>query len=82
VVGDVDRAAAAGGLLRDADALVEALDLAQDGIERMLQGAVDRIPLRGAQLVEVGVDPLAGVDVGAALAAGSARRLPAPAPPA
>ena len=39
--------------------LVLALDLAEDRIERMLQRAVEPVPLRGAQLLEIGVDPLA-----------------------
>ena len=47
-----------------------AIDLAQDRIERVLERAVDRIALRGPQLVEVGVDPLAR------LAAPSGRRRP------
>ena len=50
---------ARGGLLRDLDVLVDPLDLAQDRIERVLQRAVDGVALRGAQLVEVAVDPLA-----------------------
>ena len=36
-----------------------ALDLSEDGVERMLQRAVDRIPLRRPQLLEIGVDALA-----------------------
>ena len=36
-----------------------ALDLAQYRIERMLQRAVNRVPLRRAQLVEIGVNPIA-----------------------
>ena len=59
VVRDVDDAAGARRLLRDLDVLLDALDLAQDRIERVLQRAVDGIALRGPQLVEVGVDPLA-----------------------
>ena len=46
-------------VLRDADVLVDALDLAENRVERMLQRAVDRVALRRPQLVEVGVDPLA-----------------------
>ena len=42
-----------------ADVLLDALDLAQDRVERVLQRAVDRVALRRPQLVEVGVDPLA-----------------------
>ena len=37
----------------------DALDLAEDRIERMLQRAVDRIPLRRPQLVEIPMDPFA-----------------------
>ena len=36
-----------------------ALDLAEDRIERMLQRAVDRVPLRRPQFFEIGVDALA-----------------------
>ena len=64
VVRDVDDAAGAGRLLRDPDVLVDALDLAQDRIERMLQRAIDRIALRRPQLVEVGVDALARLELG------------------
>ena len=38
---------------------VLALDLAEDRIERMLQRAVERVPLRRPQLVEIAVDALA-----------------------
>ena len=41
VIRDVDHAARRGRLLRDADVLLDALDLAEDRIERMLEGAVD-----------------------------------------
>ena len=33
----------------------KSLDLAQNRIERMLERAVELVPLRGAQLVEIGV---------------------------
>jgi hypothetical protein len=36
-------------------------DLAKDGIERMLQGAVEAIALRCPQFVEVALDALSGV---------------------
>ncbi len=49
--------------------LVEPLDLSQDGIERVLQRAVDRIALRRPQFVEVGVNPLARIELGLAVAA-------------
>ena len=51
-----------GRLLRDVDVLVDALDLAENRIERVLQRAVDGIALRGPQLVEVGVDALARLE--------------------
>ena len=38
-----------------------AFDLAEDGKERMLQRAVNRIPLRRAQLVEIPVNSLASL---------------------
>jgi len=40
---------------------VMAFDLAEDGKERMLQRAVNRIPLRRAQLVEIPVNSLASL---------------------
>jgi hypothetical protein len=69
VVRDVDRPASARRFLRDADVLVDALDLAQDRIERMLQRAIDRISLRRAQLVEIGVNALACFEFGLAMSA-------------
>ena len=63
VIRDVDDAPGARRLLRDRDVFVDALDLAQDRIERVLQRAVDRIALRGPQLVEVGVDALARLEL-------------------
>ena len=39
--------------------LADALDLAEDRIERVLERPVDRVALRGPQLVEVALDPLA-----------------------
>ena len=68
VVRNVDRPSLARRFLGDADVLLDALDLAKDGIERMLERAIDRIPLRGAQLVEIGVDPLARLKLGLAVA--------------
>ena len=59
VIGRVDDAARARGGLDDLDVLADAFDLAENRIERMLQRAVDRIPLRRPQLVEIAVDPLA-----------------------
>ncbi len=43
------------------EVLVPAFNLAKDRIERMLQGTVNRMPLRRPQLVEVRVDALAGL---------------------
>ena len=40
--------------------LVLALDLSENRIERMLQRAINRMPLRRPQLVEIAVDALAG----------------------
>ena len=70
VIGDVDGAAAPRGVLRDADVLLDALDLAQNRVEGVFEGAVDRVALGGSQLVEVGVDPLPGLQL----------RLPVPSP--
>ena len=57
VVRDVDDAAARADCgLRALDVLLPAVDLAENGIERMLQGAVHAVALRGAQLVQVAVD--------------------------
>ena len=63
VIRDVDDAAGACRALRDVDVFVDAFDLAQDRIERMFQGTVDRISLRRPQLVEVGVDALASLEL-------------------
>ncbi len=70
VIGDVDDPAPARGVLGDAHVLVDALDLAQNRVEGMFEGAVDRVTLGGPQLVEVGVDPLPGFQL----------RLPVPSP--
>ena len=59
VVRDVDDATVAGGLAGVRRALGNALDLAQDRIERVLQRLVDGVALRRPQLVEIGVDALA-----------------------
>ena len=45
------------------------LDLAEDRVERVLERPVDRIALRGPQLVEILVDPLARLGPGLAVAA-------------
>jgi hypothetical protein len=69
VVGDVDDAPGNRRLLRDPDVLVDSLDLPQDGIEGVLQRAINRIALRRPQLVEVGVDPLSRLELGLAVTA-------------
>jgi hypothetical protein len=69
VIRDVDRAPRAGGAFRDVDVLVDPFDLAQDRIQRMLQRPVDRVALRGAQFVEIGVDALARLEFGLPVAA-------------
>ena len=43
---------------------VDAIDLAEDRIERVLQRAVDRIALRRSELVEIRVDALSGLQLG------------------
>jgi hypothetical protein len=40
---------------------VLAFDLAKDGIERMLQRAIQTVPLRRAQFFEIPEDPLPGL---------------------
>ena len=63
VIGDVDDAAAARGLAARCSTCSSIRSIFRRiGIERMFQGAVDRIALRRPQLVEIGVDPLAGLD--------------------
>ena len=69
VIRDVDDAAAIGGAVDVVGALGDPLDLAQDWVERMLQRPVNRVALGGPQLVEVGVDPFAGLRAGFAGAA-------------
>ena len=43
--------------LRALDMLLPAIDLAEDGIEGVLQGAVHAVPLGRLQLVQIAVDP-------------------------
>ena len=69
VVGDVNHASAARRFLWYPNPLVEPLDLSQDGIERVLEGAIDRIALRRPEFVEVGVNPLARIELGLAMSA-------------
>ena len=59
VVRRVDDAMAARRVQDVMQVLGLALDLPENGIERVLQRAVNRIPLRRPQLVEIGVDALA-----------------------
>src|SRR5205085_5862833 len=59
VVRNVNDPAGPCRLLGNLDVLVDPLDLAENGIQRMLEGPVNRVPLRRPQLVEIAVDPLA-----------------------
>ena len=58
VIRGVDDAALGRRGLRDLDALLPPLDLPQDGVERVLQGTVERIPLRRPKLVQISMDAL------------------------
>ena len=49
--------------------LVDAFDLAEDRIERVLQRAVDGVALRRPQLVEIRMDPLPRLEFGLPMAA-------------
>ena len=53
----------------DGDVFVDAFDLPEDRVERMLQRPVDRIPLRRPQLIEIRVDALARLEFGLPMAA-------------
>src|SRR5262245_1351724 len=64
VIRDVDRPPAPRRFLRDPHVLVDPFYLAQDRIERVLEGSIDRIALRRPQLIEVGVDPFASFELG------------------
>ena len=64
VIRDVDDAAAADAVLAQLHVFGDALDLAENRIERMLQRAVEPVPLGGAQLFEVPLDPLPRVTSG------------------
>src|ERR671912_2109047 len=59
MVRHVNDAARARRRLRHGDVFLDALDLPENRVKRMLQRAVDRIALGRAELVEVRVDPLA-----------------------
>ena len=63
VVRDVDDTPRARRLLRDLDMLVDPFNLPEDGIERMLQRTVDGVSLRRSEFVEVGMDPLARLEL-------------------
>ena len=57
------------GGLSVVDALGDVRDLPQDRVERMLQCAVERIALGGAEFFDVGVNPFACFQVVLAVAA-------------
>ena len=57
MVRDVDDAAGVEGLAEVREALRHAFHLAQDRVERVLQRAVDGVALRGAEFLEVALDP-------------------------
>ena len=61
VIRRVDDAPGARGRLDDLEMLDAPIDLAQNRIERVLQRAIERIPLRRPQLFEIREDPLAAV---------------------
>ena len=65
VIRDVDDAAGAGGSRRVLDALGDAADLAENRVQRMLQGAIEPVALFGAELVEIAGDLLPRVFFGA-----------------
>ena len=69
MVGGVEHAAGGRGLLRDLDALGVPFDLAENRIERVLQRAVNRVPLRRPQLLEVPADAIPHLESGLAMAA-------------
>src|SRR4029079_10632465 len=47
--------------LHDADVFADALDFPENRIQRVFEGAIDRVALRRAELVEVRLDAAAGV---------------------
>jgi hypothetical protein len=57
VVRRVDDAAGLGRGLGDLDVLADALDLAQDRVQRMFERTVDGVALRRAQLFQIRLDP-------------------------
>src|SRR5688500_18593051 len=69
VIGDVDDAPGTGRFFRDVDPFGDPLDLAQNRIERMLKRPVDRVPLGGAQFVQVRMDALPRLQLGLTVAA-------------
>ena len=58
VIGDVDHAAAPDAVLRELHVFGNALDLAQNRIERVLKGPVEPVALGGAEFFQVALDPL------------------------
>src|SRR5262245_53313066 len=64
VVRDVDDSSPAGRILGVLDVLRNATNLSQDGIERMLEGAIEPVPLLRAQLVEILLDALPRIRFG------------------
>jgi hypothetical protein len=52
---------------RDLHSFFTPLDFPQDRIERMLERAIDRIALRGAELIQICVNPLPGLQLGLAM---------------
>ena len=59
VIGRVDDPSCARGGLDDIDVLAQPFDFAEDWIERMLERAIDRVPLCRPELFEIGVNALA-----------------------
>ena len=74
VVRDVHDPPAPGGLDGVFDMFGDAANLSQDGIERMLECAVEAVPLRRTQLLEVLLDSLPRVRFGRALDAAEVPR--------
>ena len=69
VVRDVDDAAVRGRLLRDVDVLLDPVDLAEYRVEGVLEGAVNGVTLCRAQLVEIRMNALAGLELRLPMAA-------------
>ena len=69
MVRDIRDAALGGRLNRKVLVLDDAIDLPQDGVERILQRAIELVALRGLQLVQVAHDARARVITGQAMSA-------------